>query len=290
MLTMARSYLFAPGNKEDLLSKVFLAGADAVVLDLEDAVAEGEKERARDRVRWALHELAPQSGCPAWVRINGLASGHWRADLRAVVGPGLKGIRLAKAEQPEDLALLEKELARLESAAGLHPGSLPLACTIESAKGVLRAYELASHPRASHLALGATDFVADIAADPTFGEATLWARSQLVVAARAAGIAPPIASVHTALGDREGLLRTTRDALRLGFFGRSAIHPGQLPAIHEVFTPNADEVARARRVVEAFAETGEGVSTLADGSFLDAAVVRRARAILDLVDRSEDAD
>ncbi len=287
---MARSYLFAPGNNERLLSKVFAAGADAVVLDLEDAVAEPEKERARELVSWALRELASAHRAPAWVRINPLDGEHWRRDVRAVVRPGLVGLRVAKAESPLDLQLLDEELSQAEERAGMRPGGLRLTCTIESAAGVYRAFELASHPRVSHLAFGAADFVADISADPDYPQATLWARSQLVVAARAAGIASPIAAVHTALDDEEGLRETTLEARRLGFFGRSAIHPRQLPVLHQVFTPQREEIEGARRIVDAFEASGGGASVLAGGQFLDAAVVRRARAVLELVKRSRDDD
>lgn len=285
-MVLARSYLFAPGDSERLLAKVFAAGADAVVLDLEDAVAPANKEAARERVRRALDERRGEAGPAAWVRINGLRSAHWRADVAAVVGPALAGLRVPKAEAADELDDLDRELSAAEERAGLEPGGVPVACTIESARGLLAARWLAEHPRVSHLCFGEADFVADVGAEPGDPQATLWARSSLVVAARAAGIAPAVAAVYTRLDDEEGLRRTTFEARRLGFFGRSCIHPRQLAVVHRVFTPRPEEVERAREVVAAH-EAAAGGGAVAGGEFVDLAVVRRALAILDLAAAGE---
>lgn len=279
---MARSYLFAPGDNERLLAKVWNAGADAVVLDLEDAVADDCKSAARELTARALRDR-PANPVDAWVRINDLADEIWREDIRALPAAALAGVRVPKAESRRQLDMLDEELARAEERAGLESGHLRVTCTIESAVGLLDARRLAAHPRVSHLAFGEADFVADIGAE--VGEdsrSTLYARSQLVVAARAAGIAAPIAPVHTHLDDAEGLRRSTREARQLGFFGRSAIHPKQIATIHDVFTPGVDEVRKARDVVRAYQEAGGGAAT-SDGQFIDAAVVRRATHVLNLM-------
>ncbi len=292
MLTMARSYLFAPGDNERLLAKVWDAGADAVVLDLEDAVAEERKSAARELVTRTLRDCLtsrPGSRPDAWVRINDLAGLHWRDDLRALPAAALVGLRIPKAESVADLDRLDEELVQAEERADVDRGRVRLTCTIESAVGLLEARSLAEHPRVSHLAFGEADFVADIGAEVTEdGRSTLYARSQLVVAARAAGIAAPIAPVYTRLEDEDGLRRSTEAARVLGFFGRSAIHPRQLAAIHDVFTPDPEAVRRARDVVRAYEEAGGGAATTS-GEFVDAAVVRRARRILELAELAEHA-
>ncbi|MCP3956427.1 MAG: CoA ester lyase [bacterium] len=287
---LLRSYLFAPGDNERLLGKVFAAGADAVVLDLEDAVAPNRKDAARQLVRRALEERT-STDPPTWIRINDLRSAEWRSDLEVVCCdplPGLAGLRVPKVESLRDLQRLDEALRPVEKQAGLEPESLRITCTIESAAGLLAARQLAEHPRVSHLAFGEADFVADVGAElDTEATATLFARSSLVVTARAAGIAPPIAPAYPRLDDTEGLRRSTRQARLLGFFGRSCIHPKQLPAVHEEFTPGAEQVAEARRIVEALERAGGAVAVAEDGTFVDAAVARRARAVLELAAEAE---
>ncbi|MEM7585155.1 MAG: CoA ester lyase [Acidobacteriota bacterium] len=287
---LARSYLFVPGDNERLLGKVFDAGADAVVIDLEDAVSAERKDAARELVQRTLVQRAADDASrqPIWVRINDPRIGDWRADLEAVCGDPratrlITGLRLPKAESLRQLQLLDEALRRVEQQASLPPESLRITCTIESATGVANAARLAALPRVSFLAFGEADFAADIGAElDADSTATLWARSSLVVAARSAGIAPPIAPVYTLLDDPEGLTRTTVAARRLGFFGRSCIHPRQLEPIHDAFTPTAERVAMARRILAAFDRNGGTVAVTEDGQFVDEAVVRRARAVLEL--------
>lgn len=284
---LCRSYLFAPGDNERLLAKVFDAGADAVVLDLEDAVAPDRKDAARELVRRTLSEHSG-SGPTVWVRINDLRSSHWQADVEAVLGDpavarGLAGLRVPKAESSREIRSLDEAMRPGEKQAGLEPETLAITCTIESAAGLDVARDLARQPRVSHLAFGEADFAADIGAELDDGAvATLWARSSLVVTARAAGIAPPIAPVYTRLDDDDGLRRSTLEARRLGFFGRSCIHPKQLPQVHETFTPRPEQVEAARRILETFEAAGGGATVADDGTFVDRAVARRARAVLEL--------
>lgn len=285
-MALLRSYLFAPGNDERLLEKVFAAGADAVVLDLEDAVPPAEKDRARERVARSLAARPAGAGPRAFVRINGVASGRWEEDLQAVVCPTLAGLRVPKAESAEDLARVAAALVRAEERARLAAGSVELVATIETARGVASAAEIAAAPRMRNLTFGAADFASDVGAEPGEDETeTLLARSRLVLASRLAGIDPPVASVFTRLADDEGLRRSTEAGRRLGFFGRSCIHPRQVRVVHEVFTPGPEAVARARRIVEAFEKgvaASSGAVTTEDGQFVDLAVARRARALLAL--------
>jgi len=193
---LARSYLFAPGNNPKLLAKVFDAGADAVVLDLEDTVQLNQKLEARRMVADVLSKsLCSKSS--VYVRVNVVLSGFWREDIAAVVAPGIAGIRLAKAESADEVKRADEALAVAEGKAGMPLGSLRIVPTIESARGVIAAFEIASAPHVEALSFGAADFVRDIGAAMHLGGdadelQTLYARSHLVAASRAAGIQPRI--------------------------------------------------------------------------------------------------
>lgn len=290
-----RSHLYAPGNSERLLGRVMGAGADAVVLDLEDAVPPGEKERARGLVAEAVAARAGEEGPLVFVRINHLSTGLARGEVAAVVGPGLAGIRLPKTEGADEVREVAAWVAEAERERGLPEGSVALIPIIESAKGAWRAEEIAaSDARVLALAYGAADFVRDLDLRPgASGAESLYARSRLVLASRVSGVRAPIDSVHTRLDDEEGLRREAGQARALGYFGKSAIHPRQLPAIHEAFTPTEEEVAHARAVVRAQEEAeraGSGATTTeaAGGGgreFVDVAVVRRAEQTLALAAR-----
>lgn len=281
----ARSHLFAPADNPKLLDRVFRTGADAVVFDLEDAVAPSEKAAARARLAAALERRPAGGGIPIWVRINTAAGDLWLDDVEAVVGPWLTGIRLPKAESVDDVRRVEEEIGRREQASGLDEGSVRLALTIESAAGVVRCLELAGCGRVHNLCFGNVDFLADIGArDSEDGIAALYAHSRVVLASTVAGIAPPVAPVHTRLGDDDGLRRSSERFRDLGFVGRSCIHPRQLAIVHEVFSPTAEEIAAAREVVAAYdaaVGSASGVEVTAGGQFVDIAVVRRARLVLE---------
>ncbi|MBX7184738.1 MAG: CoA ester lyase [Vicinamibacteria bacterium] len=285
-----RSYLFAPGNNEDIIGKAFRAGADAIVLDLEDAVPESEKARARATARTALIKEGRAEAVPAYVRINSLASEHWRADVDAVLGPEVAGLRVPKVEDLASLCRLNDSIAAREKSLGLPEGRIRIIATIESARGLVRLEALARGPRVQGFTFGAADYVADIGAEAGDDTATLFARSRLVAISRSERLDPPVASVFTHLHDTEGLRADTLRQKALGFFGRSAIHPRQLPAIHAAFTPTAAEVSRAREDLSAFEAAGalgQGASQT-EGRFIDLAVVRRARAILELHEDAAD--
>lgn len=288
-IPLIRSWLYVPGSSVRMLERVFDAGADAAVLDLEDSVPLAEKPAARALVVNALdsRSIGEGSRTLAFVRINAVSTDGWAEDVRAVVRPGLGGLRIAKVESPEEVTELDERIGRAEREASLPLGSLPIVCGIESASAALAAAAIAAaSPRVMALAFGAADFMADVGGteSPERNE-TLWARSRLVAISRAAGLRPPIDAVHTALDDEEGLRRSTVAGRDLGFFGRSAIHPRQVPTINEIYTPAPAAVERASRIVmradEAAAQR-RGALRLEDGSFVDAAVVRHARGILAL--------
>jgi citrate lyase subunit beta/citryl-CoA lyase len=260
-----RSWLFGPGHSERILARVFDAGADAVLLDLEDAVPAYMKVRAREQVREALADH-PE----AWVRINKPRGELAAADLAAVAGR-CAGIRIPKVESAADLEWV-----------AVRAGDLPLTCTVETALGVVRAFEIASCARARDLTYGGVDLSLDLGIEDGWEE-TLHARSALVIASRAARKPAPIDGVYTRLHDLEGLRRQAEAVRRLGYFGKSAIHPSQVPVINEVFQPTAAEVSWARRVLDVFERAGGAATRLDDGEFVDVPVAERARRILDSV-------
>ncbi len=258
---MHRSYLFAPGHNSKLLTKVFDAGADAVMLDLEDAVPPDAKATARAMVAEVLVDH------PAWVRVNAARTSWCEDDLAAVVGHAY-GIRIPKVESAGDV---EWVTARA-------PGK-PVICAIESAVGVFAAREIAAAPGVRHLAMGGVDLQRDL--NTTGGNLqTLYARSHLVLASRAAGIEPPIDSVYPQLDDPSGLREQAEFARSLGFFGKSAIHPRQIDILHQVFTPTRGDIEWAETVLTAFDATGGEAFQLPGGEFVDLPVADRARRIL----------
>jgi citrate lyase subunit beta/citryl-CoA lyase len=287
-----RSWLYAPGNNPKLLQRVFTTGADAVILDLEDAVPPGDKEHAREMVAQTVRERSGQAGPLLFVRINHPSSGLAEADVRAVVQPGLDGLRVPKVEDAATVERVDGWLRESEPPAGLGVGSLPLVCNIETARGVYHAEQIASaSPRVRSLGFGAVDFVQDIGAVPEpDGQPTLYARSALVIASRVAGVQPPIDSVYTRLDDTQGLERSTQQARALGFFGRSCLHPRQVPIVNAVFTPTDAELEWARGLLEAARaaeQAGRGALQLQSGEFVDVAVVRRAERLVRLAEQLE---
>src|SRR5215471_7124668 len=205
-----RSWLYAPGNNAKLLERVFTAGADAVILDLEDAVPPGEKLRARSMVAEAVRSRAGRKGPAVFVRVNHPDTGLAEADVKAMVGPGLDGLRVPKVESADTVA----SIARWSG------GGIPLVCNIESAAGVWNARDVAAtSPDVLTLAFGSADFLRDVhgLATPEALE-TLHARSQLVLACRVVGVRPPVDGVYPQLVDDAGLEQTTRQSRALGFF------------------------------------------------------------------------
>lgn len=263
---MVRSWLFGPGHSERILARVFDAGADEVLLDLEDAVPPDLKARAR---ALAAEALATHS---AWVRVNRSGTEQCAADLAAVGGLA-RGLRVPKVESAADVAWVRERLDGRE---------VPLTAAIESAPGVLRAPEIASAPGVVNLAFGNVDFGLELGVDPADEQATLYARSHLVLASRAGGIEPPSDGVWVRYRDLDGLREEARRARRLGFFGKSAIHPIQVPVINEVFSPTREELDWARRVVAAFEASGGAATRLDDGEMIDVPVAERARRLLTL--------
>ena len=274
-----RSRLYAPGNNPRLLAGIEIHGADCVLLDLEDSVPLSEKTSARILVKHLLAAIVfPKE---VWVRINGLEGGGGEDDVHAVLLGRPHGLCLPKAESPADVIRLAKLLDEIESACGIDPGFTKIMPIIETARGVLHCEEIAAvDPRIVMLAFGAEDFTRDVGALRT-RRSMLFARSMIVAAATAAGIQASD-TVYADLADEEGLIKEAALARELGFDGKGAINPRQLSMIHDVFTPSEDELAHARRVVEAAEEAeraGSGAVAL-EGKMIDLPVLERAKRAL----------
>jgi citrate lyase subunit beta / citryl-CoA lyase len=275
-----RSYLYVPGSDPRRIEKALASEADAVILDLEDAVAPNRKEEARTTVAEVLRSEHEK---PVFVRINAPDSVLAEEDVEAVAGPRLAGLRLPKTESPESVRRVAQRLENLGCEAGLQ-------CLIESALGLEFAFEIArTHEKVVGMSLGEADLAADLGVRGDAG--LLYARSRLVAATRAAGLPGPVQSVYTNVRDAEGLRRSTMEGKNMGFVGRSAIHPAQIEVINEVFTPTEEEVAEAKDLLARLEEstgTGTGAFALEDGRFVDEAVVGSARLTLALARRERE--
>jgi citrate lyase subunit beta / citryl-CoA lyase len=276
-----RSLLFAPANHARRAEKVFLCGADVAVLDLEDAVPHAEKAAARTMLRDAL---SGRGATRAYVRVNGVSTPWCHQDLLAAVAAGVHGVMLPKTESAEDARLVDWLLTQLEAEAGLTPGAIELIPLVESAKGVLKASDIAaSTPRVRCLAFGGGDYTSDVGIEWTDAEDEFaYARAQLVHASVAAGIDAPIDTVVLQVRDVDRFSKSAERAKRMGFQGKLCIHPDQVPAANRVFSPSEAQIIEAQRMLTAFraAEGGGSASIQVDGVFVDYAVVRRATRIL----------
>ncbi len=276
------TWLYAPGDRPEVVAKALRSGADVVVVDLEDAVGPARKAYARAATAELL--TAPRPGPPrVHVRLNALGSPLCAADLAALAGrPGLDGLRLPKVGGPGDVAAVRRQYREVAGTAARLPGLYPL---LESALGVENAFAVATaDPAVRGLALGEADLRADLG---VAGEDALaWPRVRTVVAARAAGLAPPAQSAYPDVRDLDGLAASCRRGRDLGFLGRTALHPRQLPVIARAFLPPPDEVAAAREIVAA-AAAHPGALALPDGRFVDPAVVAGAHRVLALAARAE---
>jgi citrate lyase subunit beta/citryl-CoA lyase len=263
-----RTYLFVPGNRPDRFGKALASGADAVVLDLEDAVAVDAKDAARESVgTWAAHATAADR-IRCVVRINGRASSHFADDLRLVADAGLPTVMLPKAESAADAAAVRK----------LAPHAAVLAL-VESARGVAQVDEVAHGPGVVRLVFGTLDYALDLDLDLDDGPDGLgYAADRLAVASRAADLAGPVAGVTPRLDDEARLIADLAWARRRGFGAKLCIHPSQVAPIHAALAPAPEAVAWAERVLAADAAS-PGAARL-DGRMIDLPVVRQAQRTL----------
>ncbi len=295
-MKMYRTILFAPGNRERMLAKVGKAGADAVVLDLEDAVPAGEKAATRAGLGAAVRSISGEDGADVFVRVNPLddATGFSVAcgaeDIAAVVAPALCGIVLPKAENPGQILAADRLIRDAERGAGRPAGSVRLLAILESARGVESAFSIAradAGERRFGLAFGAGDYTNDLDIGwPRDEFAFDYPRSRIAVASRSAGLEKPLDTVWIALDDQEGLAASAERCRALGMFGKFCIHPKQVEIVNRAFTPTGEEVEKAREVVSAFAEaTARGAASVSvGGRMVDYPVVEAAEKTIALFD------
>ena len=277
-----RAMMYVPGNDLHKIEKAAALNVDAVILDLEDGVAPGRKDEARQVIRHALEGI-DFGRTERFVRINALASGRGEADLQVVVPGKPDGILVPKVDDAATLVWVDQLLSSLEKEHGIEPGSIFLAATIESAIGFLNLREICqSNPRLQALVFGAEDFTTDTGITRTReGQELLLARSLLVLHGAAFGMSL-IDMVHTAFSDLQLLEAECQRGAELGFTGKQVIHPAQVETVQRVFSPSEKAIAHASRVVESAHQAqseGRGAFAL-DGHMVDAPVVKRAENIL----------
>ncbi len=285
-MAVFRSFLFAPGNHARRVEKALTLGADAIILDLEDACPIDEKAAARAVVVEALQR--PRR-CLGYVRVNPITTEFGYGDIIAVVRPGVDGVVLPKIETPDQLRTADWLVAQIEREQRLPIGGIDLMPIIETGPGVANVHAIAqAGTRVRRLAFGAGDYTFDMDIAWSRDELEfLPARSALALASRTARLEPPIDTVWVDLQDKEGFSASAKRVRALGFQGKLCIHPDQVPVVNAAFTPTEEQVARARAVVEAFekAEAQGSASIQLNGQFIDYPIVYQARRVLATMER-----
>lgn len=276
-----RSFLFAPGNHTRRVEKCLTLGADAVILDLEDAVANAEKAATRSVVVEALQR--PRR-CQGYVRVNSLGTQWSHGDFVAVVVKGVDGIIVPKIESAGDLQTAEWLLGALERERGLPEGGIDLIPIIETGAGFANLASIArAARRTKRLSFGAGDFTLDVGITWSREELELLPyRTAFVVESRAAGLEPPLDTVWVSLNDPEGFQRSVQRSKELGFQGKLCIHPDQVPVVNDCFRPTDAELTHARKVLDAFTQAErDGLAAIqVDGQFVDYPIVYRAQRLI----------
>ncbi len=272
---LPRSFLYVPASRSDLFAKAHTGEADAIVIDLEDAVPLPAKPEAREQLRLWL-ETGPAAGAQVWVRVS---AEFLADDLHTAVHPAVDGLLVAKAST-DVLAQADDELSRLEAERGVD--RLGVIALIETAATLAALPRLARQARVRSFGVGEVDLLADLRVRRSSGtEAVVDAlRLEIVRHAAAAGLAAPVAPTSTDFRDLEEFARTTRHLVDLGFRSRTAVHPNQVRTINEVLTPDQETVDRARRLIARADDAGGGVTLDEEGRLIDAAVLREAHETL----------
>jgi citrate lyase subunit beta/citryl-CoA lyase len=285
MARLLRSFLFVPGNTKRFIDKAKTLNADIICLDLEDSVPIKDKESARQLVSDVLKTRAEFAG-EVYVRTNSYDSGLVQDDLKAVVQKGIDGIVIPKVNDANEVFELSKWIGNLEHERTMKEGTVEIMPSIESAKGVVNAYKIASaSPRVSALVFGVFDFLFDMGLEYVEdGMEYGYARAKVPVDARAAGVYA-IDSIWQKIDDTNGLIKDATTGMKLGYKGKSIIHPSQIEPVHKIFVPSKEEVEWARKVVDALSAAmneGKGAVRL-EGKMIDAVHYKRAKALLDAI-------
>ena len=284
---LRRTMMFLPGNNPSMITDAHIYGPDSVMIDLEDAVSVSQKDAARFLVSEALKAIDYKT-TERVVRINGLDTPFGVDDIRAVVKAGVDVIRLPKTDTPDDIIAVDKLITEVEKEIGREGQTLMMAA-IESARGVLNAKEIAlASPRMMGIALGAEDYVTNLKTSRSkHGWELYYAREAIVLAARNAGIYC-FDTVYSDVNNMEGFKQEVQFIKDLGFDGKSCIHPKQVRAVHEIYTPTQKEIEKALRVINGAKEAeakGSGVISV-DGKMVDAPIIARAYRVLELAKAS----
>ena len=285
-LHVHRSYLFTPGNHQRRVDKAFGLDADAVILDLEDAVAVSEKIATRAMIR---ERLACPRSCAAYVRVNAYDTPFCHGDISAIVCAGLDGIVLPKLESADDLKSVDWLLGNLEREHGRDVGSIDLMPIIETAAGLVHLRDMArAGSRVRRFAFGGGDYTRDLGMTWSLGEQELHpARTEMVLASRYGALEPPVDTVFIHLREHEAFRASCETVRDMGFQGKMCIHPDQVPVVNQVFTPDPASIAWSERVIAAFdaAEKAGIASIQVDGYFVDYPIVEQARRIVETANR-----
>ncbi len=285
---LRRTMMFLNAQKPSLIKDPYIYKPDSIMLDLEDAVAENQKDAARFSLYHALKEI-DYHGCERVVRINGLDSPYWKEDIRCAVAGGCDSIRIPKTEKAEDVKLVESVIEAAEKEFGMPVGRTLIIAAIESARGVMRSLDICeSSERVFGIALSGGDYTKDLQTHITgTGLELMGARQNMIIAARAAGV-QCFDTVYTNLDDMEGFRRDVETIHLMGFDGKSIINPRQIRVVHEIFTPSQKDIIFAEKVVREIDEKkklGIGVFTV-DGKMIDIAFYDGAKRTIDLAKAS----
>lgn len=285
---LRRTMMFLNAQKPGLIKDPYIYKPDSIMLDLEDAVAENQKDAARFSLFHALRSI-DYRGCERVVRINGLDSPYWKEDIRCSVAGGCDSIRIPKTETKEDVKLIESEVIKAEREFGRPEGSVLIMAAIESARGVLNALEICeASDRLFGIALSGGDYTKDLQTHITgTGIELMGARQHLVIAARAAGV-QCFDTVYTDLNNMEGFRQDVETIHLMGFDGKSIINPRQINTVHEIYTPTQKDIVFAEKVVKEIEEKkaqGIGVFTV-DGKMIDIAFYDGAKRTINLAKAS----
>lgn len=285
---LRRTMMFLNAQKPSLIKDPYIYKPDSIMLDLEDAVAENQKDVARFSLYHALQAI-DYRGCERVVRINGLDTDLWREDIRCAVIGGCDAIRIPKTEHPQDVKAVSEAIAAAEKECGRPEGSVLIMAALESARGVMRALDICeADERLFGIALSGGDYTKDLQTHITgTGIELMGARQNMVISARAAGV-QCFDTVYTDLNNMEGFRKDVENIRLMGFDGKSIINPRQIPIVHEVFTPTAKDITFAEKVVkeiESKKAQGVGVFTV-DGKMIDIAFYDGAKRTIELAKAS----
>ena len=285
---LRRTMMFLNAQKPGLIKDPYIYKPDSIMLDLEDAVAENQKDVARFSLYHALKTINYR-GCERVVRINGLDTPYWREDIRASVAGGCDAIRIPKTESPKDVQIVEAAIAEDEKAYGRPEGEVLIMAALESARGIMRALDICeASERLFGIALSGGDYTKDLQTHITgTGVELMGARQNMIIAARAAGV-QCFDTVYTDLKNMEGFREDVETIHLMGFDGKSIINPRQIPIVHEIFTPTQKDIIFAEKVVKEIDSKkaqGIGVFTV-DGKMIDIAFYDGAKRTIELAKAS----